>query len=217
MKKIEACIFDLDGVIVDTAKYHYIAWKALAQELGFDFTVEDNERLKGVSRMQSLDILLEIGNRQFPQADKRTMAQKKNALYVSYIEQMTPEEILPGVQDFLQQLKGRGIKIALGSASKNSPLILEQIQLAHLFDVVVDGNSITEAKPDPEVFLAGARRLGVEPSHCVVFEDAIAGIEAAHNAGMYCVGVGEAKTLHMADRVIEGFSGFTFEKLLQQL
>ncbi|HET6558578.1 MAG TPA: beta-phosphoglucomutase [Prolixibacteraceae bacterium] len=217
MKKIEACIFDLDGVIVDTAKYHYIAWKALAQELGFDFTVEDNERLKGVSRMQSLEILLEIGNRQFPQAEKLVMAEKKNALYVSYIEQMTPEEILPGVELFLQELKSRGIKIALGSASKNSPMILEQIHLSDMFDVVVDGNSITEAKPDPEVFLRGAQRLGVEPSQCVVFEDAIAGIQAARNAGMACVGIGEPETLALADTVIPGFEGFTFDILLQKL
>lgn len=215
MKKIEACIFDLDGVIVDTAKYHYIAWRALAEELGFDFTQEDNERLKGVSRMRSLEILLEIGNLRFSQAEKLAMAEKKNALYVSYIKQMTPEEILPGVQTFLQEIRDKGIKVALGSASKNSPMILEQIHLTEMFDVVVDGNSITEAKPNPEVFLRGADRLGIKPEHCVVFEDAIAGIEAARNAGMYSVGIGDDQTLAMADRVIPGFEGFTYEKLLQ--
>lgn len=217
MKKIEACLFDLDGVIVDTAKYHYIAWKALAQELGFDFTVEDNERLKGVSRMQSLDILLEIGHRQFSEQDKLAMAEKKNTLYVSYIEKMTPEEILPGVERFLQELKEKGIKIGLGSASKNSPMILERIRLTHLFDVVVDGNSITEAKPNPEVFLRGAQRLNVMPSGCVVFEDAIAGIQAARNAGMACVGIGEPETLGMADTVIPGFEGITLDMLLERL
>lgn len=217
MRKIEACIFDLDGVIVDTAKYHYIAWRALAEELGFEFTHEDNERLKGVSRMRSLDILLEIGNLQFTEKEKLAMAEKKNDLYVSYIQQMTPDEILPGVQEFLQEIRSEGIRVALGSASKNSPMILEQIHLTHMFDVVVDGNSITEAKPNPEVFLKGAERLGVEPEHCVVFEDAIAGIEAARNAGMYSVGIGDAKTLAMADRVIWGFENFTLENLLQAL
>lgn len=213
MKKIEACIFDLDGVIVDTAKYHFIAWRALAEELGFTFTVEDNERLKGVSRMQSLKILLEIGGKQFPEKEKKEMAHRKNKLYVSYIEKMTPEEILPGVREFLQELRSQGIKIALGSASKNSPMILEQIHLWGMFDAVVDGNSITEAKPNPEVFLKGAERLGVEPAYCVVFEDAIAGVEAARNAGMHCVGIGDAQTLGEAHFVIPGFEGFTFNRL----
>ena len=214
---IEACLFDLDGVIVDTAKYHFIAWKALAEELGFEFTIEDNERLKGVSRMQSLEILLEIGGKQFSEQEKLAMAENKNTLYVSYIEKMTPEETLPGVPEFLQELRNKGIKIALGSASKNSPMILDRIQLSGMFDVVVDGNSITEAKPNPEVFLKGAEWLGVSPEHCVVFEDAIAGIEAARNANMYCVGIGEPKTLGMADLVIPGFDGFTFEKLKKEL
>ena len=212
---IEACIFDLDGVIVDTAKYHFIAWKALAEELGFEFTLDDNERLKGVSRMQSLDILLEIGGLQFSEQQKLAMAEKKNTLYVSYIEKMTPEETLPGVPEFLQELRNKGIKIALGSASKNSPMILDRIQLSGMFDVVVDGNSITEAKPNPEVFLKGAEKLGILPENCVVFEDAIAGIEAARNAGMYCVGIGKPETLGMADFVIPGFDGFTVSKLKQ--
>ena len=217
MKKIEACIFDLDGVIVDTAKYHFIAWRALAEELGFTFTVEDNERLKGVSRMQSLEILLEIGGKQFTAKEKLAMAHKKNTLYVSYIEKMTPEEILPGVKEFLLELRSKGIKVALGSASKNSPMILEQVQLSGMFDVLVDGNSISAAKPNPEVFLKGAERLRVLPVRCVVFEDAIAGLEAARNACMNCVGIGQPETLGMADLVIPGFEGFTFEKLKQEL
>jgi beta-phosphoglucomutase len=210
---IEACIFDLDGVIVDTAKYHFIAWKALAEELGFEFTNADNERLKGVSRMSSLEILLEIGGLQFSEAEKLVMAEKKNTLYVTYIEEMTPDEILPGVPQFLKELRNTGIKIALGSASKNSPMILDRIQLSGMFDAVVDGNSITEAKPNPEVFLKGAEWLGVLPENCVVFEDAIAGIEAARNAGMRCVGIGDPETLGLADFVIPGFNGFTLEKL----
>lgn len=214
---IEACLFDLDGVVVDTAKYHFIAWKALAEELGFEFTLEDNERLKGVSRMQSLEILLEIGNMRFSDREKLAMAEKKNALYVSYIEKMTPEETLPGVQNFLQELRESGVKIALGSASKNAPMILERIQLTGMFDAIVDGNSISEAKPNPEVFLKGAERLGVLPENCVVFEDAIAGIEAAQNANMYSVGIGDSDTLGFADLVIPGFDGFTLEKLKKAL
>jgi beta-phosphoglucomutase len=211
--KIEACLFDLDGVVVDTAKYHFIAWRALAEELGFEFTLEDNERLKGVSRMQSLEILLEIGGLQFNDQEKENMAARKNALYVSYIEKMTPEEILPGVERFLNELRKSDIKIALGSASKNAPMILDRIGLTALFDAVVDGNSITEAKPNPEVFLKGAEKLGVEPENCVVFEDAIAGIEAARNANMHCVGIGQPEILGLADMVIAGFQDFTLADL----
>jgi len=210
---IEACLFDLDGVVVDTAKYHYIAWKALAEELGFNFTLEDNERLKGVSRMQSLEILLEIGGKQFSKQEKLAMAEKKNTLYVSFIEKMTPEETLPGVEKFLQELRSKGIKIALGSASKNAPMILSRIQLTEMFDAVVDGNSISEAKPNPEVFLQGAQKLDVNPENCVVFEDAIAGVEAARNANMHCIGIGLQENLGLADLVIPGFDGFTIEKL----
>jgi beta-phosphoglucomutase len=210
---IKACIFDLDGVVVDTAKYHFLAWRALADELGFEFTLEDNERLKGVSRMQSLEILLEIGGLQFNDQEKEEMAARKNALYVSYIEKMTPDEILPGVEQFLQELRKNKIKIALGSASKNAPMILERIGLTALFDSVIDGNSITEAKPNPEVFLKGAELLGVKPEHCVVFEDAIAGIEAARNANMVCVGIGQPEVLGLANLVIPGFEGFSIEQL----
>lgn len=214
---IEACIFDLDGVVVDTAKYHFIAWRALADELGFEFTPKDNERLKGVSRMQSLEILLDIGGLSFPEKEMLAMAERKNALYVSYIEKMTPDEILPGARQFLQELKANGILTALGSASKNAPMILERIQLSGMFDAIVDGNSISEAKPNPEVFLKGARKLGVSPEKCVVFEDATAGIEAARNGGMQCVGIGDPETLRMADLVIQGFDGFTLEKLKKAL
>jgi len=214
---IEACIFDLDGVVVDTAKYHFIAWRALAEELGFEFTHQDNERLKGVSRMQSLEILLEIGGLQFSEPEKLAMAEKKNTLYVSYIEKMTPEETLPGVEKFLQELRDSGIKIALGSASKNAPLILERIQLYGMFDAIVDGNSISEAKPNPEVFLKGAEELGVLPESCVIFEDAIAGIEAAQHANMYSVGIGDLETLGFADLVIPGFDGYTVERLMKEL
>ncbi len=215
--KIKACIFDLDGVIVDTAKYHYLAWKALADKLGFEFTKEHNERLKGVSRMDSLEILLEIGGVSLSQEEKEKYAAEKNTLYVSFIEQMKPDEILPDVRLFLQELKREGVKISLGSASKNALMILEKLDLVPLFDAIVDGRHISKAKPNPEVFLRGAQELGEEPANCVVFEDAVAGVQAAKNAGMACVGIGDPKTLCKADIVIPGFVDFSFEKLEKEI
>ena len=208
------CIFDLDGVLVDTAKYHYSAWKRLAKKLGFDFSEQHNERLKGVSRMASLDILLEVGGiTGLSEEEKQALAEKKNGWYVDYINQMTPNEILPGVTDFLQQLKDNGVKTALGSASRNAPLILKRVNLAPFFNAAIDGNSITKAKPDPEVFLLAAQVLGVPADRCVVFEDAEAGVEAALRAGMKCVGVGNPGILRKATVVIPGFEGLTWEKL----
>lgn len=213
MGKISACIFDLDGVVVDTAKYHYIAWKSLANELGFDFTEEDNERLKGVSRMTSLDILLEIGGIELDEKTKLELAEKKNNNYLEYILKMTPEEILPGVKDFFNELKVQGIKIALGSASKNAMTILKQLELTAYFDAVVDGTHVSNAKPDPEVFLKGAELLNVSPSECIVFEDAEAGVEAAINGNMKCVGIGSPEVLGKANMVIPGFVGFSMTQL----
>lgn len=213
MGKISACIFDLDGVVVDTAKYHYIAWKSLANELGFDFTEEDNERLKGVSRMRSLDILLEIGEVELDEKTKLELADKKNKNYVEYILKMTPDEILPGVKDFFNELKAKGIKIALGSASKNAMTILNQLELTDYFDAVVDGTHVSNAKPDPEVFLKGAELLGVSPSECIVFEDAEAGVEAAINGNMKCVGIGSPDVLGKANIVVPGFVGFSMTQL----
>ena len=215
--EISACIFDLDGVIVDTAKYHYIAWRSLANRLGFDFTEEQNERLKGVSRMRSLEIILEIGGIQLSEKEKESYAAEKNDLYRSYITQMDDSEILPGVIEFLDQLDANHIPFALGSASKNAPTILDRIGLSHKFAAVVDGNSVTKAKPDPEVFLMGAKLLYVQPEKCIVFEDAVAGIEAAHNAGMKAVGVGDAIQLGNADMVISTFEGLTLKTLLSRL
>jgi len=211
VKTISACIFDLDGVIVDTAKYHYLAWKRLAQELGFEFLEEHNERLKGVSRMTSLDIMLEVGGLTFSQSEKEVMAARKNEWYLEYIYKMTPEEILPGVVDFLVMLRSKGIKISLGSASKNAMLILERVQLQSYFDAVIDGNKALKAKPDPQVFLLAAEELGQEPSSCVVFEDAAAGIEAAKAAGMMCVGIGSPDVLGKADRIVPGFVNATID------
>jgi beta-phosphoglucomutase len=208
LNSVKACLFDLDGVIVDTAKYHYLAWKRLAQELGFDFTEHDNERLKGVSRMRSLDILLEIGNVSLDDATKERLAERKNGWYVEYISKMDASEVLPGVEKFLSTLRAAGIKVALGSASKNAMLIMNNIGLERYFDAIIDGTRTAKAKPDPEVFLLGASELGVDPSECIVFEDAEAGIEAAKNAGMRTVGIGSRDVLKDADIVINNFVQF---------
>lgn len=213
MTQIKACLFDLDGVIVDTAKYHFIAWKDLADKLGFEFTEEHNERLKGVSRMVSLDILLEIGGIELNNEEKLRLATEKNDLYVSYIMKMGAEEILPGVLDFLTDLRENGVKIALGSASKNAPLILERIGLTQYFDAIIDGNSVSNAKPDPEVFILGAKAVGVDPEACCVFEDAEAGVEAALAGGMKCIGIGTPEILGDAHYVMPGFVDFKTESL----
>lgn len=209
----KAILFDLDGVIVDTAKHHFQAWKQLANELGFSFTEEDNERLKGVSRMDSLNILLEIGQVEKTESEKEELATRKNERYVESISKMNETEILPGVQTFLNELKENNIPYALGSASKNAPRILKKIGLYDQFDAIVDGNSISNAKPDPEVFLLGARKLSVDAKSCVVFEDAQSGIEAGKKAGMYVVGVGDANVLKGADDYIESMEQMTIERL----
>ncbi|MGZ3873553.1 MAG: beta-phosphoglucomutase, partial [Mucilaginibacter sp.] len=204
MNHIKACIFDLDGVIVDTAVYHYKAWKRLAGELGIDFTEKDNERLKGVSRVRSLEIILEIGGVTKTAEEQEVLATRKNNWYVEMINRMTPAEILPGAKEFLAACRAAGIKTALGSASKNSMTILDKIGLAGMFDAIVDGNHVSKAKPDPEVFLKGAEAVGIPPAECVVFEDAIAGVEAALNAGMKVVGIGSPDVLSKADLVVTG-------------
>ncbi len=213
MNKIRACIFDLDGVIVDTAVYHYQAWKRLANELGFDFTETQNEKLKGVSRMRSLDLILQWGGVTKTQAEKEELATCKNNWYVEMINKMTPAEILPGAKEFLEACRGAGIKTALGSASKNSMTILNNVNIAGFFDAIVDGNHVDKPKPDPEVFLKGAEALNVQPADCVVFEDAIAGVEAAINGGMKVVGIGSPDVLVGANLVIGGLNEMSLEKL----
>jgi len=213
MSNIKACIFDLDGVIVDTAVYHYKAWKRLADELGINFTLEDNERLKGVSRMRSLDIILEIGGITKTDAEKEELATRKNTWYVDMINHMKPDEILPGAKEFVQACRDAGIKTALGSASKNSMTILQNTNIVHLFDAIIDGNKVSKAKPDPEVFLKGAEELEVAPADCVVFEDAIAGVEAAINGGMKVVGIGSPKVLVGANLVVSGLDKMSLSML----
>ena len=195
----KAFIFDLDGVIVDTAKYHFLAWKELANSLGFDFTEQQNELLKGVSRVRSLEILLDLGNIELSQAEKDKYLHEKNEQYLSYIAKMDTQEILPGIPELLAFLKAEKIPFALGSASKNARLILENLKLLDDFDTIVDGNDVSTSKPDPEVFLIAAERLGIETKDCIVIEDAFAGVQAANSAGMTSVAIGDPKVLKGAD------------------
>jgi beta-phosphoglucomutase len=206
---IEACIFDMDGVIVDSAKYHFKAWQRLAEELGIEFTEAHNESLKGLSRVDSLEKILTIGDLEIDNDTKVALMEQKNAWYLEYISSMTPSEVLPGVKRFLEALQEEGIRIGLGSSSRNAKHILDAIQLSHFFTAVIDGNRVTYSKPDPEVFLMGARELGVNPNETVVFEDAQAGIAAARAGGFAVVGVGDPATLSAADAVIQGFSSFS--------
>ncbi len=199
-------IFDLDGVIVDTAGYHYLAWKNLADELDIPFDEEENERFKGVSRKRCLKMLLELGNKEVSQEQFDAWLVSKNEDYLSYINNMDATEILPGVIPVLDYLKDQGIPMALGSASKNAKRILEKVGLTAYFMSIVDGHSVSKAKPDPEVFLIAAGELGAEPHHCVVFEDALAGIEAANAAGMTSIGIGHPDILTEADHNFKDFT-----------
>lgn len=208
---MKAFIFDLDGVIVDTAKYHYMAWKQLANELGFDFSQEQNEQLKGVSRVRSLEILLDIGKIQLSEKRKKNLLKEKNTQYLEYIAQMNESEILPGIKNLLIHLKENKIPFALGSASKNARLILRILNLYDLFDIIVDGNDVSTAKPDPEVFLIAAKRLNIKPEDCIVIEDAIAGIQAANLAQMTSIGIGDNKVLQEANYIFKSTNELTID------
>lgn len=212
----KAFIFDLDGVIVDTAKYHFLAWEKLANELGINFTHEHNEELKGVSRVRSLDLILALGNITASQEDKNQWLIQKNEDYLSYLVDMDEREILPGVVKVLEYLKNNNQAIALGSASKNARPILEKTNIMHFFDAIVDGNDVSNAKPDPEVFLQAARKLGITNQNAIVFEDSVAGIQAANSAKMTSIGIGDSSVLHEAKY---NFKDFTFidETFLAQL
>ncbi len=196
---IQAVIFDLDGVIVSTDEYHFLAWKAIADREGIEFTREINEQLRGVSRMESLEILLRKAARPYSAEEKLALAADKNSRYRELLNRLSPADILPGVDHVIEELKLRGVRIAIGSSSKNTPIILEKIGLKDTFDAVADGNDIQNSKPDPEVFLVAAQKLGEDPAACVVVEDAYAGLEAAKRAGMKAVGVGFASGSPLAD------------------
>jgi beta-phosphoglucomutase len=206
MTNKKAFIFDLDGVIVDTAKYHFLAWQRIANQLGIEFTHEHNEQLKGVSRVRSLDIILELGNIQASQEDKNKWLIQKNDEYLTYLVDMDQSEILPGVIPILQFLKDNNQGIALGSASKNAKPILEKTGIMSYFDVIVDGNDVSNAKPDPEVFLQAARLLNTSNENAIVFEDSVAGIQAANIAKMTSIGIGQKNVLHEAKYIFNDFT-----------
>ena len=199
-------IFDLDGVIVDTAKYHFLAWQNLATGLGISFTEEQNEQLKGVSRIKSLEKILEWGNKTISEDQFQSLMTEKNEEYLSYIAKMDQSEILPDVPRLLDYLIKNDQGVALGSASKNARVILEKVGLKSKFDTIVDGTNVTKAKPDPEVFLIGAKQLEIAPENCIVFEDSVAGIKAANNAGMISIGIGDKDVLAEADFVFNDFT-----------
>lgn len=211
---IKALLFDLDGVIVDTAIFHYQAWRRMANILGFDISEEFNEQLKGISRTESLDIILAHGGLTLSDEKKTELAAQKNEWYLELVSQMTPAHILPGVTDFFIQVKAAQLKTALGSVSKNARLILERIGMLNDFDAIIDGTKISRGKPDPEVFLKGAAELGVDSSQCVVFEDAVAGIEAAKRGNMWAIGIGDPAVLTQADRVVSSLADLTLADVL---
>lgn len=195
----KAVVFDLDGVIVSTDDYHYRAWKSMADEEGIYFDREINERLRGVSRMESLEIILEKAEKTYTDQEKNQMAERKNNLYRELLNELTPKDILPGVMKVLEELKENNINIAIGSSSKNTPMILEKIGLNNYFDAVADGNEIRNSKPDPEVFLLAAKKLEIAPKDCLVVEDADAGVEAALAGKMKVLAVGYATSNPKAD------------------
>ncbi len=204
-------IFDLDGVIVDTAKYHFLAWKNLANSLGIDFSKEQNEQLKGVSRIRSLEKILGWGNKTISQEKFEALLDEKNEEYLRYIESMDESEILPDVPRILNLLLENNSPIALGSASKNARAILKKVDLIDKFNAIVDGNDVTKAKPDPEVFTNAAEKIKVIPNKCVVFEDSVAGIQAAKKANMLAIGIGEKDILHEADHIFKSFEEISSE------
>ncbi|SCY42815.1 beta-phosphoglucomutase [Nonlabens sp. Hel1_33_55] len=201
----KAFIFDLDGVVVDTAKFHFVAWQKLAAELGIAFAEAENEQLKGVSRVRSLEKILAWGNKTIDQETFDRKLIQKNEEYLEMVETLTQDDILPGVHDFLLRLRESEQPIALGSASKNARPILKKLGIHDLFDAIVDGTDVSKAKPDPEVFLKACDLLDMPSKNAIVFEDSISGVQAANNAGMISIGLGEVKNLSEADEVFESF------------
>jgi len=212
---IQGVIFDLDGVLVSTDEYHYLGWKRLADEEGIPFTRVDNHRQRGVSRMESLEIVLEKGARTYSEAEKREMAERKNRYYVESLQALSPDEALPGAIGLLEALKHQGFRLAVGSGSRNAPLIMKKVDICRYFDTVVEGNDITRGKPDPEVFLLAAERLGLAPAQCLVVEDAEAGVAAARAGCMRCIGIGDPALVGAADRVVGSVSEITVSMISQ--
>lgn len=206
MNSTKGIIFDLDGVIVDTAKYHFLAWQKLANRMGFDISIEQNEQLKGVSRARSLQNILTWGNKTVSTTEFDRLMASKNEEYLASISHMSESDLLPGVEPILEYLKEEHIPFALGSASKNSRIILKSLNIHDWFTCIVDGNDVTKAKPDPEVFLIAADKLNIKPEDCIVFEDAVAGIEAAKAARMTTVGIGDHNILKEAEYNFRDFT-----------
>ena len=213
---IEAVIFDLDGVITDTAEYHYLAWKQLGEELDIPFDREFNETLKGVSRTDSLERILTLGGKQdaFTEQEKVVLATKKNDHYVTLIQHISEQDLLPGIIAFLDEIRATGLKIGMASASKNALTVVEALGVRHYFDDIVDAATVARSKPHPEVFLRAAEALDVAPERCIGVEDAAAGITAIHAAGMYAVGVGPETTLHEADYRVDSTDLLSLEQIL---
>ena len=214
--KTKALIFDLDGVIVDTAKFHFMAWKELSNELGLFFDEVVNERLKGVSRMKSFEIILEVNDAsdRFSEAEKEELIKKKNDLYVSFVKTLTPDDMLPGIAEFIDRAKAEGIKTAVASVSKNAPLVLDCLGAADKFDYVADASKVTKSKPAPDIFLVCAEALGVDPADCIGIEDAQAGIEAIKAAGMFSVGINVTVTSVEPDVHLKSTSELDFDKIV---
>ena len=215
MHNIQAVIFDLDGVIVDTAKFHYDAWKTLASEWDYTLKQEDNEQLKGVSRMDSVNKIARWANVHQSPEKLLDVAHRKNEIDLNSCNQLTPEHVLPGILVLIDALKASGVLLALGSASKNARFVLNKLELLDIFDVIVDGNDVSKSKPNPEVFLKAAQQMGVEPQHCVVLEDAPAGVEAALTANMKVIGLGDASELQKAHLVLDNVKNLSVRQLNQ--
>lgn len=214
--KYKGLIFDLDGVLVDTAIYHFEAWKNLGKNFGYELSHEQNELLKGVSRKESLEKILSWANySNYSEQEFNHWLIEKNDNYLTLISNMSPSEVLPGVREFILKAKDLGYKICLGSASKNAVIILEKTELMPLFDEIVDGNMVNQSKPDPQVFLKGAELLGLTPEECIVFEDAVAGIQAANRAGMKSIGLGDPKILQEADECFSSFNDIDIVKIAE--
>lgn len=206
MSDYRGIIFDLDGVIVDTAKFHFLAWRKLANDLGFDITLEQNEQLKGVSRVHSLQQILQWGGKTVSEAEFERLMVSKNEDYLARISDMSEDDLLPGVKEVLDYLTENNIPFSLGSASKNARPILKSLKIYDRFTAIVDGNDVQKAKPDPEVFLIASEKLQMEPSNCIVFEDSVAGVQAAKRANMLSIGIGEEEVLGEADHIFPDFT-----------
>ena len=213
-QEIQAFVFDLDGVITDTARYHYLAWKQLADAEGVRFDQEFNEQLKGVDRMASLDLILSRSSRTYSSEQRQALAESKNENYRQLIATMTTADLLPGALEALKAVRAAGLKIGLASVSKNAPMVLDRLGIAKMFDFIADAAQVRRGKPDPEIFLPAARGLGAQAGACIGVEDAVAGVQAIKAAGMYAIGVGDQQTLHGADRVLPGLQDFRLAEYL---